>query len=675
MAQTVVSRNTIQLAATASAVDNYYKGYNIILTRYNSVTGKETTQTKSIIAYSGANKIATIDGIWDADFIPGNTDTYKIVPAYPDNRVSINSAIQTLDYVTSDRYGKGLNPFKDLYLPSWLESGRSCDAQSDVTIQLDATSSIPVIGDIYRYPDTGAILFQGQIKSVNGRFIRFTKVIGKYTNKWNSWKNYAVNTLVYDDDRLYRVTAAGVKTTKPIHTSGTVNGLAFEPNPVLYKASGNILAIKNVGNPVRSINENGNIISGYSLYDSDGVDYWRLAGWDGHDQRWVTRHQTNLIIDTSLSLFENVNSLLEHYGGILRYTAGQYHLEIEEGEGGIPSSDSEPRNIDNDNIIGKVRISDEGLRSSFNSLTVAYADPANKFEAKNISFFNSNFLKSDRNVPKKGNVSIAGITNYYNARILADKFLAKSRYGLTISLNLAPRGILLLAGKVIQVQNPRYGWTNKKFRIDNLTHNGDATVDIVASEYDDSFYVISNISRPPAAALAAEANTVTDIRPGQLRATSVESQDEAIGGIELNWANSPKTDNTVSTEIYGSTKAYLFINATSITGGSVFMTGTAHSLSVGDVVISQASLNGLEYGKSYFVKTTPSSTSFTLTENMSNPALTIFENGTQLNLRIMTGQVIATVDSAITSYIDVIPGEGSTRVQKHYWIRHKITQS
>jgi len=679
MAQTVVSRNTIQLAGTASAVNNYYNGYTIILTRYNSVTGKETSQSKAIIAYDGATKIATIDGIWDADFIPASTDTYKIIPTYPDNRVSINPAIQTLDYVTSDRYGKGLNPFKDLYLPSWLESGRSCDAQSDVTVKVEEGYTVPSVGAIYRYPQTGPILFQGEVKSWNGKFARFTKVIGKYTNKWNSWKFYPVGALVYDEDRLYRVTSAGTKPNRPLHVGSEQDGLVYEQHPALYKVSGTgdavTALVKGVGNPVQSINESGNKISGYSLYDSDGVDYWRLVGWDGHDQRWVTRHQTNLIIDTSLSLFENVNSLLEHYGGILRYTAGQYHLEIEEGEGGIPSSDSEPRNIDNDNIIGKVRISDEGLRSSFNSLTVAYADPANKFEAKNISFFNSNFLKSDRNVPKKGNVSIAGITNYYNARILADKFLAKSRYGLTISLNLAPRGILLLAGKVIQVQNPRYGWTNKKFRIDNLTHNGDATVDIVASEYDDSFYVISNISRPPAAALAAESNIVTDIRPGQLRATSVESQDEAIGGIELNWANSSKTDNTVSTEIYGSTKAYLFITAASITEGSVFMTGTAHSLSVGDVVISQASLNGLEYGKSYFVKTTPSSTSFTLTENMSNPALTIFENGTQLNLRIMTGQVIATVDSAVTSYIDVIPGEGSTRVQKYYWIRHKITQS
>lgn len=679
MVQTVVSRNTIQLAANASAVDNYYNGYTIILTRYNNLTGKEIIQKKKIISYSGSTRIATIDGIWDSDFIPTTTDTYKIIPTYPDNRVSINPAIQTLDYVTSDRYGKNLNPFKDLYLPSWLESARACDAQSDVTIELDSTSSLPVIGDVYRYPAAGNILFQGQVRSINGRFITFTKVLGKYTNKWNSWKSYPVDALVYDENRLYTVTSAGTKITKPIHTSGTVNGMAFQANPYLTKGSGSgagtLTVIKNSGNPVRSINARGNIISGYSLYDSDGVDYWRLVGWDVPEQRSVTRHQTNLIIDTSVSLFDNTNSLLEHFGGILRYTAGQYHLEVEEGEGGIPSSDLEPRNIDNDNIIGRIRLSDEGIRSSFNSLTVAYADPANKFEGKNISFFNSEYLKSDRNVSKKGNVSIPGITNYYNARILADKFLAKSRFGLTVSLNIDQRGILLLAGKVIQIQNPRYGWVNKKFRIENLTHNADATVDIVASEYDDSFYLISNISRPPATALAAEANIATNIRPGELRASGIASEDEAVGGIELNWVNSPGADNTVDTEIYGSTKAYLFINAISITENSVFTTGTAHGLSVGDTVISQASLNGLEYGKSYFVKTAPSSTTFTLTENMSNPALTIFENGTQLNLRIMTGQVIATVGSAVTSYIDVIPGEGATRIQKHYWIRHKITQS
>lgn len=678
MPDIIVSRNTIKLASAASSADGYYTGYTIVLSRYNSITGKELVQKKQIIAYDGANRVATIDGIWDSNFIPTTTDTYKIIPTYPDSRVTINPAMQTMDYITSVRYGKGLDPFKDLYLPSWLEAARTCDAQSDVTVLAEVLGVTPSIGAVYRYPETGNILFQGTVKSVSGKYVRFTNVIGKLTNKWNSWKTYKVNELVYDENNLYFAASTGTKPVRPTHTSGTANGLSFQGDPPLFKVSGTgdavIALAKRIGNPVQSVNARGLKTSGYSLYDSDGVDYWRYMGWDEHSQRYVTRHQTNLVIDTSASLFDNTNSLLEHFGGIMRYTAGKYHLEVEQGEGSIPNTSTEPRNITSDDIMGKIRVSDEGIRSSYNSLTVAYADPANKFDAKNISFFNSEFLKSDRMVPKKGNVAIPGITNYYNARLLADKFLVKSRFGLTVSFNMAPKGILLMAGRVIQLQNSRYGWINKKFRIENLTQNADTSVDIVAKEYDNSFYVISNISRPPAAALAAEANTTTDIAPGGLRATNIDSQDEAVAGIELTWVNSPRADSTVTTELYASYQPKLFITIASITGGTLLNTATPHNLTVGSTITSQAGINGFTYNKSYFVKTTPTANSFTLAETPTDLPINTFENGTGLTLQMLTASIITTVSPPTTSYIDVVPGEGSERVHKYYWIRHKITQ-
>lgn len=694
----LVSRNTIKLAASASSTNNYYTGYTIILTRYDNVTGKELVQKKGITAYDGGAKIATIDGIWDADFIPGPTDTYKIVPTYADDRVSINPAIQTLDYITSTRYGKGLDPHKDLHLGSWLESGRICDTQSDVTVRVTNGTSGVVVGAVYHYSNQG-LHWQGKVKSVKDGYVRFTDVIGKLANKWNSWKPYRVGTLVYDDNVLYAMAAAGTAPMKP-------PGGAFVPVVAVYleKLSGagtQQLRLPTDGNPVRDVNARGITISGYSLYDSDGIDYWRYVGWDGQEQRYATRHQTNLVVDTSATLFDNINSLLEHFGGILRYTAGRYYLEVEEGEGEISTNENEPRNISADSIIGKIRINDEGIRSSFNSLTVAYADPANKFEAKNISFFNSEFLKSDRNVPKKGNLSIAGITNYYNARLLADKFLVKSRFGLTISFNMMPKGILLLAGKVIQVQHPRYGWVNKKFRIENITHNTDTSVDVVAKEYDDSFYVISNISRPPAAANAGESTTTPNVNPNGLKASSMSSEDETIGGIELSWRNSANADATVSTELYGSYSGFLYRTATKITGNGWVSFGPAHGMVSGETIIPQESKYGLEAGVTYYaiIDPDPKQVEFVgLSRTRGGPTVaTIATNGA--SIKLMTATLIATVQAPASSYIDVIntkyvaptpddpdapppeddddeePVIEEERIQKSYWIRHKVTQT
>lgn len=666
---TLVSRNTIKLGGSASSISGYYNGYTIIVTRISSISGKEETQKKGIISYDGATKIATIDGLWDLDFIPKPTDKYKIVPTYADSRVSINPAIQTMDYITSKVYGRGLDHHKDLKLESWLESARLCDTQSDITVKVTNIAGL-MPGAVYRYIANGVFHFQGTVKSINENYVRFTKVIGKLANKWNSWKYWQAGTIIYDGTRTFIKVSAG---EAPINPAVNASGFTeISSTMTLTKHSGtgpSNLTVVTKGNPVRSINERGLEISGYSLYDSDGIDYWRYLGWDQHDQRFVTRHQTNITIDTSQTLFDNTNGMLEHFGGILRYSSGKYSLEVETGEPSIPNTENEPRNITDDVLIGKIRLSDAGIRSSFNSLTVAYADPANKYEAKNISFFNSVFLKSDRNVPKKGNLSIPGVTNYYNARLLADKFLAKSRYGLTISFNMSPRGVLLFAGRVIQVQNERYGWVNKKFRIENVTHNPDTTVDIVAKEYDDSMYVISNLSRPPASALAAEANIATNSAPGGLRTTSIDSQDETVGGIELSWNNHPSAGYTSSVELYGATKTNLFVTVAGISGATL-TANEPHNLTTGDWVTSYSGEYGLQNKKTYYVKSVPTPTTFTLASSSELPAI-VFTTGVGLDLKLMTASIITTVPFPGESYIDVVPGQGSQRIERFYWIRHK----
>jgi hypothetical protein len=673
---TLVSRNTIQLAAGASAVDDYYNGYWIEFARLDKLTGKKTVQKFEIIDYSGSTKVATIGGLWDENIVPGaetstKKDSYKIVPKYKDSRVSINPAIQAMDYITSERYGRSLDPIIDLDLPSWLEAGRACDKRSDVTIELTG-GTMPTVGDVYRYPATGDILWQGKVQTVTNPYVRFTDIIGKLTNKWNSWKSYPLNAIVYNETRLYLVTAAGVKTTSPTHTSGTTNGLQYiNAAWTLTKVSGagpaTIPPIFSA-NPIR-VKKNGVVTSGYSLYDADGIDYWRYIGWDGHDQRYVTQHQTNLTIDTSLPLFDNMNSLLEHFGGMLRYQRGKYYLEIEEAETGIQTT-NDPRYITTNDIISKIRITDEGIRSSFNSLTVAFADPANKFEARNISFFNSEYLKADRNVSKKGTLSIPGITSYYNARLLADRYLSKSRYNLTVSFNMSPKGALLVPGRVIQIPYARYGWTNKQFRITDITHNTDTSVDIVAEEYDDSFYVLKPVSKPPAVGLAGSAQQTSVGNPTSLIATSNTNNNEGSAGIELTWDNaSGVTPDYTVTEVHVSYSPNYIVTVNNISTNTLTATA-AHGLTVGMTITSDVELNGLIKDGKYYVVEVPSTTTFKLAYE---------KNGTPINFTsgpgtfpFRTATIIANVPVPENSYFDPYVGGDADRIQKYYWVRHKV---
>lgn len=662
---TLISRNTIQLGPSASGADGYYVDHDIIVTRIVPTTGKELRQKKRISEYSGSTKVATIDSIWDPEFIPGAGDSYEVVPAYPDSRVSINPAMQTMDYITSDRYGRGLHPIKDLFLPSWLKSGRDCDATSDVTVEV--TSGTPTAGQIYRYPASGNILWQGEVKSRNGNFVRFTKVIGKLTNKWNSWKSFEAGAIVYHNDQLY--TASGAMPTAP-------SGAGLTSLVLTSTNGGPPLSLAVDGNPVRDKNAAGIRISGYSLYDADGVDYWRHIGWDEHSQRYATRHQTNLTIDTSQPLFDNTNNLLSHFGGILRYQGGKYHLEVEAGEGAIPNTTEEPRNITADHIIGRIRITDEGIRGSYNSLTVAYADPANKFEARNISFFNSDFLKADRNVPKKGNLSIPGITNYYNARLTADKYLVQSRYGLNININVEPRGVLLLAGTVFQIQHPKYNWISKTFRITDMTHNTDCTVDIVASEHDEKFHAISNVSKQPASGLASESINTKLPNPTNLLATGDEDGNETSGGIQLTWKNGVSASDTrVVTEVYASSSPELFIEA-NISAAGLFTTESAHGLVVGQTITVKTGEHGFTDNATYFVKSVPTVSTFTISVVKDDPVVfTPTQAVASYTIPFMTANIIGVVPIPENTFYDSF-SETFTRdkVVRYYWVRHRVAQ-
>jgi hypothetical protein len=670
----LVSKNSVALSSGASAVDGYYNGYIITLSKYNPVTDKQVVQTRIIEDYKGSTKQAIIKDVWDPELAPAVGDSIVITPPYTDKRVSINPAMQTMDYVTSVTYGRGLHPTKDLNLPSWLASAGKCDTQSNVTVHY-TNAVTPTVGNVYKWPSSGDLVWQGQVIGADAGYVEFEKIIGKLTHAWNSWKIFVVNELIHTDNRLYKVTVEGVKTTVPTHTSGTTNGLEFVSAglSLVSTTGGPSLTLAFDGNPVRAVKK-GVQISGYSLYDCDEVNYWRYLGWDEFSQRCVTRHQTNLSVDTSLPLFDNTNSLLEHFGGIMRYSAGKYYLDVEELAPVITTADNEVRNISSDHIIGKIRLTDEGTRGSFNSLTASFADPANKFEAKNINFFNSDFLKVDRNVPKKGNLSVPGITNYYNTRILADKFLNKSRFGLSISFNMAPRGLLLLAGTVVQLQYPRYGWVNKKFRISTITHQEDTTVDIVAEEYDDSFYIISNLSRQAGTGNGGTGITTAIGSPTNLTASNIDNGDEISAGINITWTNNPETNiDNVFTEIYSSTSTKFYLTIDNISSNTL-LTIIPHELKVNEMITSKVTLNGLENEKTYYVLSVPSPTEFIISETKGGSVKTLTD-GTSLGAIIQTSNLIAVLPLPSNSFIDTLGNMLGGRISKYYWVRHRVLKS
>ena len=562
--------DAIRLGSGAVSTDDAYNFSEIEVTRTLS-DGSTRVQTRTIIDYDGGEKVAKVDSPFELP--PGSGDTYKIFATVPDTRVSINPAIQLLDYLTDVRYGRGLDKDLDIDLDSFFEAARACDTRSNVTIIM---KDQPDDNTIYEYKVSGKTYWQGKVKTRTSKVINsityyeveFEEVLGKLLHRWENWKYFYTNELYYYDGVLYKAPSDGIITTKP---NGVLNKYTGDLDIAKTDGTGaktisydltDSRAVKGStadGDPViRSINVSGgniqSVSSGYEIYDCDDVKYWRYLGWEAQNQRHVTRHQTNAIIDTSSPVFENINGMLKHFNGVLRYSSGKYSLAVMQA-----SKDSisytvdgvtyKPEEIEEGDIIGSISVEDAGQKGTYNQVDVSINDPQNRFEGRSVMMFNSTYLKQDRMVPRKGRFQAPYVTNYFNARINAKQYLDQSRSGLKINFTMGPKGLLLLAGEVIKITYPRFGWADKLYRITNLTFKEDCLVQVTAEEHDDSTYIIDRPSRGE----IRQSETALAPKPVPPNPHSLTGTTNNRGGVVLNWANASNFDEaTHSTQIWRS---------------------------------------------------------------------------------------------------------------------------
>ena len=494
------------------------------------------------------------------------TDSVQSFSENDDFRVSTNPVIQLLDYLTNPRYGKGLDLVKDINLESFRTAARDCDERSEVTITVLNTASVSE-NQVYKLTDIDDnLIFQGTVSNVSDTItvgsseykeVTFKDVIGKLLHRHDRDRRVSEGHYVYNTfGVIRRATGDGYYTTEQYNALPAVSNNSL--NLTRVDASGT-LAIQHTSNDPSYRGPNGNpvvksfvpgsgfVASGYSLYDSDDVKYWRFLGWDEPVQDNVTRHQCNIVLDTSKSLFSNVNLLLRQFNGILRYSAGKYEVVVKKDAPSVENADSitidsteyTPSKIDKDDIIGSLKIDSAATKDTYNSVTSSIIDPQNKFGGREVTFFNSDYLKQDRGISKQGNFSMAGVTNYFNARINIQQFLDESRGGLTVSFTTKPQAVLLLAGDFIYLTHEDYGFEDKVFRISNIGIKDNGLVDITAKEHNSKAYKLRT-ARGKKEVTEGSGESNQDLLEAPVTAISSESFTATIGvqTVELSWTQS-----------------------------------------------------------------------------------------------------------------------------------------
>ena len=225
-----------------------------------------------------------------------------------------------------------------------------------------------------------------------------------------------------------------------------------------------------------------------------------------------------------------LSNIRPEHGSFAKIT-GYGSTENYSGEGFL----REARMIINDeDIIGAITVDDAGLKGSANTVSVSISDPKIRYDTRSVTFFKSEYLNEDRNIPKKKDVKTPLVTNFFNARINAEQYLDQSRFNRKINFVIGPKGLLLLSGTIIKINYARFGWVEKEYRISNLSYRADCSVQITAYEHNDASYIVTPKQKPvgtrPAAAGPGD-ELVSPFPPNGLTATG------SANSVTLNWTN------------------------------------------------------------------------------------------------------------------------------------------
>lgn len=220
-------------------------------------------------------------------------------------------------------------------------------------------------------------------------------------------------------------------------------------------------------------------------YQVSWQPYWRYVGWSDSISEHRQVVQLNTILDTSESVFKNVQGVLDSFGGAINNLSGEYRITVEKHS-------TTPLKIGFLDTYGDLDLSDTTGRNKFNSVQASIVDPALSWKTNSITFYNSKFKEQDKGLDKKLQLSFANITNYYTARSYADRELKKSRYSRTLSFSVPYKFIGIEPNDPIAFTYERYGWKDKFFLVDEVENTRDGKINLTLQEYGEDVFINSD---------------------------------------------------------------------------------------------------------------------------------------------------------------------------------------
>ena len=206
------------------------------------------------------------------------------------------------------------------------------------------------------------------------------------------------------------------------------------------------------------------------------------------------------VIDSASSLLNNVKSILASFNGIMPYQAGRYFVKLHHG--GDPTDiDAAPNpppvvmSLDEDNLIGGLRIAGESKSKKVNQLRVTYTDPDADYQPNDVfwppadSSVYSTYLTEDNNIPLDKQIALPHCTNRERALNMAETLVKASRNKMGIQFSTTTAATDVSVGDLVRITNNNI-FFDGYFRVESINLSGGGTLGFTASEHNSSDYVL-----------------------------------------------------------------------------------------------------------------------------------------------------------------------------------------
>ena len=221
-----------------------------------------------------------------------------------------------------------------------------------------------------------------------------------------------------------------------------------------------------------------------SFYSASQTAITQVTPYSGASA--INLFDCNAVIDTGQKLIDNTRTLLKGMRGFLPYAQGKYKLIIE-------TTGSSVLTLNEDNIIGGIKVSSERKNEKYNRVQVNFVNPEKNYQSDTIVYDtdHATLKTADGGFLQEGVIDLPTITSPYQALEFGEIVLQRSRNNLGLELTANYTAMNLAIGDIVAVTSTITGMSAKPFRVVGMAINPSFEVALSLIEHQDAWYTFT----------------------------------------------------------------------------------------------------------------------------------------------------------------------------------------